>query len=126
MAFIENVTDFTIRHRGHPKFKSDKIIEDDIIEVIVQKLEMLLFTNTKEVIGENGFDFGMNLEYLLWETKIPNIIIEGRLNKQINKWIPELNKMGYDMELILHEGEVRDILVLEFFIKGYNVAFVFN
>jgi hypothetical protein len=126
MAFIDNLSDFNIRWRGHPKFKTDKIIEDQAVEVIVQKLEMLLFTNRKEVIGSAGYGLGADLEYLLWETKIPNAILKQRIVKQIDTFIPELNLMGYDFDLSLYEGDYRDILSLDFVIQGYNVAFVFN
>lgn len=126
MAYIENLSDFTIRWRGHPKFNSTKVIEDDVVEVIVQKLELLLFTNKKEVLGSVGYDMGADIEYLLWETKIPNQIIKQKIEIQIAKFIPELLLMGYNFELSIYEGEYRDILSLDFEIKGFNVAFVFN
>ena len=126
MAFIGNLTDFTIRWKGHPKFNTNKVIEDESVEVIVQKLELLLFTNRKEVLGTAGYDLGSDIEYLLWETKIPNSIFKEKIERQINTYIPELNLMGYEFELSLYEGDWRDILSLDFSIQGYSVAFVFN
>lgn len=126
MKTNENVTDFVIRYKGHPKYNSTKIIENDAVEVIVQKLEMLLFTNKKDIIGTASYDFGADLEYLLWETKLPNNILEKRINEQINKYIPELVSIGYDFILSIYEGDYRDIMSLDFTIYGYNITFVLD
>ena len=82
MGFVPDFKDINIRWKGHPKFKSTKVIEDDIVETIVQKLEMLLFTNRKEVLGDDGFFMGLDLEYYLWETKISNNILLDKIKKQ--------------------------------------------
>ena len=126
MAFVQDFKDFTIRWKGHPKFNSNKIIEDDIVEVIVQKLEMLLFTDRKEVMGNDGYGFGADLDFYIWETKIANSILLNKIKNQIDLFIPELNVIGYDLTLSFYEGDVRDILALNFTIKGYNVAFIFD
>ena len=55
---LRDVKDLVIRYPGHPKYQPDRIIEDDEIEVIVQKLEMILFTNKGEVLGD--IDIGVN------------------------------------------------------------------
>ena len=110
--------DLYIKYEGHPRFHSERIIEDDIVEVIVQKLEMVLFTNKGSLYGEPNL--GSNLEYFLWETKIPVSDIRSLVVDQINTYMPELNQMGYDFSIDLYEGSYRDILYLNFIIKGYN------
>lgn len=124
---MENISDFVIRYKGHFKFNSSKLIENSPIEVIVQKLENLLFTNRGEVMGSSGFGMGADIEYMLWETKIPNHIIKQRIKQQISKYIPELDVMGYDISEKIYEGKngENDILSLDFVIKGYNISFVF-
>lgn len=126
MAKINDFKDFNIRWEGHPKYKTDKIIEDDIVEVIVQKLEMLLYTNKNEVLGSDCFDFGANLEHYLWETQVPNSTLKSSIINQINKYIPELNTIGYEFELTLYDLPVRDAMELNFRIRGYNVSFLFE
>jgi len=126
MANAENYTDLTIRWNGHSKFRSNKIIENEPIEVIVQKLEMILFTNKKEILGQDGMRLGADLEYQLWETRIANDVIRGDVVSQINQWVPELNIIGYDLELKIFEGEYRDAMELNFTIKGYNIHFIFE
>lgn len=110
--------DLYIKYDGHPRFHSDKIVEDDIIEVAVQKLEMVLFTNKGSLYGEPNL--GCNLEYFLWETKIPVSDIRSLVIEQISTYIPELSEIGYNFDIELFEGSYRDILFLKFMIKGYN------
>jgi hypothetical protein len=119
---LKDVKDFVIRYPGHPKYDPNRIIEDDEVEVIVQKLEMLLFTTKGEVLG--NLDMGINLEYYLWQTNVTTGNLKNLVQEQIDIYIPELNIIGYDFYLYLYEGTVRDILNLNFIIKGYNIDFV--
>ena len=121
---IGNVSDFVIRYKGHTRYNSSKIVEDDAIEVILQKLEMLLFTNKGEILGDSGNKFGGDIEYMLWSTALPNNIMKMRIIDQINNYIPELPIMGYTFDLKLYEGQYDDIMKLEFVINGYNINFV--
>ena len=121
---LNDVKDFVIRYPGHPKYEPGRIIEDDEVEVIVQKLEMILFTNKGEVLGDT--DIGCNLEYYLWQTRITTTNLKIKVEEQITDYIPELNVLGYDLDVVLFEGTLRDILYLNFTIKGYNIDFVFE
>jgi hypothetical protein len=121
---LKDVKDLVIRYPGHPKYEPDRIIEDDEVEVIVQKLEMILFTNKGEVLGD--IDLGVNLEYYLWQTKVTTGNLKFKIEEQIVKYIPELIKIGYTFDLQLYEGTLRDILYLNFVIKGYNIDFIFE
>jgi len=126
MAKIGDYSDFNIRWRSHPKYDPKQIVQTDIIEVILQKLEMLLFTAPGDILGEDGFDFGANLEYYLWQTKISNNNLKQKIMDQVSEKIPELAVMGYDLSLDIYEGDYQDILQLNFTIQGYNVSFVFD
>lgn len=121
---LKDVKDLVIRYPGHPKYDPDRIIEDDDVEVIVQKLEMILFTNKGEVLGD--IDVGCNLEYYLWQTNVTTGNLKFKIEEQIVKYIPELIKIGYTFDIQLFEGTLRDILYLNFVIKGYNIDFVFE
>lgn len=121
---LKDVKDLVIRYPGHPKYEPGRIVEDDEIEVIVQKLEMILFTNKGEILGD--INLGANLEYYLWQTKVTTGNLKFKIEEQIVKYIPELIKIGYTFELQLFEGTLRDILYLNFVIKGYNIDFIFE
>lgn len=125
MSNIKNFTDFYIKHNKHPKFSSNKIVEDDLLEVILQKLEMLLFTPKNEVFGQESDDFGIDIEYYLWETALPKEFFENKIRESISRWIPELDKIGYDLEVNIYDGKIHDILEITFIIKEYNIQFVF-
>ena len=53
MAF--SFIDFYIGYPGHPRFKNLELIEDDIVRVIIQKYEMVIFTNKGELLGDPNF-----------------------------------------------------------------------
>ena len=106
-------------------FFDSKIIENNAVEVIVQKLEMILFTNKNEILGQEGVNVGADLEFYLWNTNVSNDILKSKVVQQINQYVPELNLMGYTFDLVLYEGTVKDIMELKFVIQGYNINFVF-
>ena len=124
MAKIDNFKDLTIRWTKHPKYRSNKIIEEEPIEIIVQKLEMILYTNNDDML--DNINIGANLEYWLWNTSVSNEILKSKIITQINQYIPELNIIGYELDLKLFNGEVRDILELNFIINGYNIHFIYQ
>jgi hypothetical protein len=121
---LKDVKDLVIRYPGHPKYQEGRIVEDDEIEVIVQKLEMILFTNKGEVLGD--IEMGCNLEYYLWQTRVTTGNLKSKVEEQISIYIPELVNLGYSLSVDLYEGTLRDILYLNFIIKGYNIEFIFE
>lgn len=126
MAIKENYQDLTIRWDGHQKYRSGQLLEDDIIEVIVQKLEMILFTNKNEVFGDDGAGFGAEIEKYLWETTVTKNIIKSDIVDQLNGWLPELIIIGYELDIKIFEGAFRDIMEVNFIIKGQNVTFLWK
>lgn len=125
MANIGDYTDLNIRWAGHPKYNNN-LVQTDLIEVIVQKLEMVLLTNQFEILGQDGFFIGADLEYYLWQTDLSNLNIESKIKNQITSNIPELNSIGYDLVLKIFEGTYQDMMHLNFSIQGFNVNFVFG
>ena len=70
-----NFIDFYIGYPGHPRFTDKEMIEDDVIRVIVQKYEMVIFTNKGDLLGDPNF--GADLPALLYETRLSAEAIEG-------------------------------------------------
>jgi len=89
--------DFYIKYEGHPKYRSNLIIEDDIVSVIIQKYELLLFTNKGELLGQP--EFGCNLEELLFQTKVSSQFVVDTINNQIRQFIPEMVNMNYRLSV---------------------------
>lgn len=119
-----DIRDLNIRWVGHPKYKSDRVIEDRKIEVLIQKLEVVLFTNKGDVLGDPNF--GSNLEYYLWSTTVPVNRMERDIQEQIDTYVKELNDYEYTLSLDLFEGTYRDILYINIKIKDNEFNFVFS
>ena len=119
MAF--NFTDFYIEYPGHPRFRDLQIIEDDVVRIILQKWEMVLFTNKGELFFNPGF--GGDLERLLHETRLSAETIESDLNGQINSYISELNGVPYTLKVTFYEDPERyqEYMEINFQIADYEV-----
>lgn len=118
-----NFTDFYILYPGHPRFNSAELIEDDLIRVIVQKYQMIIFTNKGDVYGMP--DFGANLLELLHNTVVSSDTVKEDLINQINNYIPEMNQVSnwtLDAYFYPHPEGFQEVLVIDFFINGVEVS----
>ena len=113
--------DFYIGYPGHPRFKTPDIIEDDVIRVIIQKYEMIIFTNKGDLLGDPNF--GANLEELLHETRLSAEVIEGDIKAQIADYIAEIDGIDYDLKVEFFEDPERfqEYMVIGFKIKDFEV-----
>jgi hypothetical protein len=119
-----NFTDFYISYKGNPNFKELELIEDDILKVIIQKWEMVLFTEKGEVFGEPNL--GANLSYYLHETKLSAESIKESLNEQITYFIPELNDIDYtlDVEILEDPERYQEYMEINFALKDIEVYII--
>ena len=119
-------TDFYIEYPGHPRFRDLQIIEDDVVRIILQKWEMILFTNKGELFFNPGF--GGDLERLLHETRLSADTIESDLNGQINSYISELNGVPYTLKVTFYEDPERhqEYMEVYFSIAEYEIYAVIN
>ena len=120
-----NFTDFYLGYPGHPRFVDKRLIEDDTIRVIVQKWEMILFTNK----GELFFDpeFGGDLPYYLHQTRLSEKSIEDDLRSQISTYIKELDSVPYTLRVSFFEDPERHQEFMEIFfqIRDLDVYHIF-
>jgi hypothetical protein len=121
---VSDNNEFYIRSSSHPSYEDTKIVEEELINVIIQKLEMIIFSSRGDLYGDQFF--GSDLEYYLWSTRIPSSEIKKKVNNQILKYIPELMIMGYSLDVEIYEGSVKDILYLKYKIKDYNINFIID
>jgi phage baseplate assembly protein W len=119
MAF--DFTDFYIEYPGHPRFNDAQIIEDDLVRVVVQKWEMVIFTNRGELFCEP--DFGGDLTKFLHETRLSAETIESELRSQVRRYIPELESITYELQVNFYEDPERyqEYMEILFQIADYNV-----
>ena len=120
MASID-FRDFYIKYQGHPKYRRDLLIEDDIISVIIQKYEMILFTNKGEVLGLP--DFGCDLEKFLFQTRVSAEYVRDIIIRQIRTYIPELVNMNYQLEVKFVEDleSYQEAMFIYFTLADYEV-----
>ena len=84
MAF--DFSDFYIQYEGVPKYNSAELVEDDLIRVIIQKYQLILFTIKGEVLGDP--DFGANLDELLYETTVSEAFVRDIIQDQLQTYVP--------------------------------------
>jgi hypothetical protein len=119
-----NFTDFYLGYPGHPRFRSLDLIEDDVIRVIVQKWEMILFTNKGEVFFDT--EFGGDLPYYLHQTRLASDTIESDLKEQIGTYIPEISGIDFILKVSFFEDPERyqEYMEVYFQIKDLDVYLV--
>lgn len=119
MAF--SFIDFYIGYEGHPRFKNLELIEDDIVRVIIQKYEMVLFTNKGELLGDPNF--GANLTELLHETRVSAEAVESDIRAQIADYIEELEGIDYELniEFVEDPENFQEVMIINFTVAGYEV-----
>jgi hypothetical protein len=119
-----NFTDFYISYRGNPNFREFELIEDDLLRVIVQKWEMILFTTKGEVFGEPNL--GADLSYYLHETKLSAESVKESLNDQISFFMPEINEIDFtlDVEILEDPERYQEYMEIRFAIKDIEVYII--
>ena len=116
-----NFTDFYILYKGHPKYNSSELIEDDLIRVIIQKYETVLFTNQGEVYGEPNL--GCNLLELLYQTNVSSEFVESLIRGQIATYISELLNTNFELEVTFEQdpSNFQDIMFIKMNLYDYEV-----
>jgi hypothetical protein len=116
-----NFIDFYIGYPGHPRFREPELIEDDIIRVIIQKYEMVIFTNKGELLGDPNF--GSDLPVLLHETRLSSEAIEADIRAQIADYIQEIDGIEYGLKVEFFEDPERhqEYMIIGFTIRDYEV-----
>ena len=118
--------DLYIGYEGYPRFTINKIITDDAIRVIVQKYEMIIFTNKGELLGDP--DFGADLTKLLFETKISAEAVKSNIIDQINQYINELQGTSYTLEVHFEQDpeNYQDVMIIDFTLADYEVKAIIS
>ena len=120
MAF--DFTDFYILYQGQPKYDSTELIEDELIRVIVQKYQMVIFTNKGEVLGDP--DFGANLEEILFEFRVSEDYVKGKIQEQIETYIPEMLGSAYNLQIVFVQDpeNFQDMMFINLTIADYDIV----
>jgi len=121
---MNDIRDFYIKNSENSKYKDGEIIIQKEIELIINKIEMILFTNPGDVLSD--INFGLGLEKYLWSTNVSTEYIQNDIQNQFNNYIPELQKYTHSIDLQMMEGTIQDILVINIIINDINITVVFK
>jgi hypothetical protein len=121
-----NVLDFYILYPGHPRYESSELIEDDLIRIIVQKYEVIIFTIKGDVLGDPNF--GASLDFYLHQTLLSKEAIEEDIKSQISTYIPEISGTNYTLrvEFFNDPNDFRDVMFIYFQISDIEVYSLFG
>ena len=119
MAF--DFTDFYILYEGVPKYNAAELVEDDLIRVIIQKYQMIVFTIKGEILGEP--DFGANLDELLFETRVSESAVREVIIEQLATYVPEIFNTKYDVGVVFVQdpGNYQDMMFINLTLNDYDI-----
>ena len=113
--------DFYIIGPDYPRYEPNEIEESEIVNTIIQKYLMIIYSNQGDVLGDP--DFGSNLLELLYETRVSAEFVEDEIIRQINIYIPELGVSNYNIQVIFAEdpNNFQDIMFVNFRFSDFGV-----
>lgn len=109
---------------GHPKYKEGEILVDDPIRIIVNKIEMVLFSNKGSFIGD--VNFGADIEFYLWRTNVSVEFIKEEIQTQFDTYIPELRELNHTIDVNIQKGSLKDILLIDITINDIGINLIFR
>lgn len=121
---MEDISDLYIKHESDPGFKDDTVENVTFVDTVVAKIYMILFTNKGDVLGD--LDFGADITTYLWNTSFPSSTIKDSITEQIDRYIPELTKSDYTINVYLLKGNIRDIGVISIDLGIANIVTQFK
>jgi hypothetical protein len=121
---VTDITDFYVLSEDHPRFNFNKIIEEKDILILIDKIEILLFTNKGDFIAD--LDFGCDIETMLWKTRVDNNTLLNTITSQISTYVPEISNYVWKVELDFIEGVYDDILMINIYIEDYHITSIFQ
>jgi hypothetical protein len=115
-------TDFYILDSSFNKFNDTELIEDDLIRLIIQKYQVLVFTNKGDVLGD--VNLGTDLLELLYETKLSAGPIQEKIDQQINAYIPEISSTPYDLRVVFEQDpeNFQEIMFISFKLDEFEIV----
>lgn len=108
--------DLYIRVEGDPNYEPGQIEVQDEVVILLQQIEMILFTDKNDVLG--ALNMGVDLERLLYSLTVSEGIIKSAIYNQISNYCPLSRKYNVDVDVKIYKGTERDIGVVDILIDG--------
>lgn len=111
------VKEIYIRTPDDPNFVPNTIDYSNEIESLLSQIKMILGTNKGDVFG--NYDFGLDLNYLIFGTKLPKEDIRQKLLDQIVSYGNVSKNLSLDVDINFgHSGYGYDYAVIDIIING--------
>lgn len=105
---------------GEKRYKNNVMELTSELDVIIQQVDLLLFTNKGDVLLMP--DFGCNLEQYLFETSFNEKIIKSMILEQINNYIYLRGTYTVDVDVSFIKWDFNVAMVVDLTINNKKVA----
>ena len=97
--------------------------ENELIQILIDELQMLLFTRPGDVLGEP--ELGIDLRNFLWETNLSNFELEKYTKFQINKYILMSKLFDIKVNVRLIKEDITDTAFIDIIVNDIPVMGVY-
>jgi hypothetical protein len=111
------IKEIYIRDENDPYYDPTIIDYQNEIEYVISQIRMILGTQNGQVLGD--YNFGIDLEYMVFNTRYSGKEVLNKLNEQINTYVNHSNQVTIDCEISFGDsGLGYDYAVLDIYING--------
>jgi hypothetical protein len=105
---------------GEKRYKDNVMELTSELDVIIQQVDLLLFTNKGDVLMMP--DFGCDLERFLFETSVNESVVKSTIMDQINKYIYLKGSYIVDVDVSFVQWENNVAMIVDLNINNRKVA----
>ena len=111
------IKEIYIRDDKDPYYDDTIIDYQNEVESVISQIRMILGTLNGQVFGD--YDFGIDLEYMVFNTKYASNKIMEKLNDEIDKYVYHSDNISIYCDINFGDsGEGYDYAVLDIYING--------
>lgn len=105
------------RTKDDPYYEEGVIDFSNEVESVITKVRTLLNTKPGEVLGD--YNFGLNLDYLVFNTKVSASEIKKVIDDKLNIYVPNTSNISLSTQVSFgHSGYGYDYAVIDVYING--------
>ena len=111
------IKEIYIRDDKDPYFEPGIIDYSNEMENIVSQIKMVLGTRKGQVLGE--YDFGVDLEYMVFNTRASASEVQTKIDEQISKYVTHSDRITITSEINFGDsGLGYDYAIIDIYING--------
>lgn len=107
---------------GDPDYDSNKLEVNDEVSILLQQIEMLLFTRKNTVLGYPTM--GIDLENMLYALNASMGTIRNTIYNQISAYCPLASKHKVIVDVKIYRGTNRDIGVIDIIVEDKRTGII--